>query len=42
MTAAELTQILGDITLQLGDIMSCGLGALCAIAFVIASQIKWD
>lgn len=42
MTAAELTQILGDITLQLGDIMSFGLGALCAIAFVIASQIKWD
>ena len=42
MTAAELTHILGDITLQLGDIMSFGLGALCAIAFVIASQIKWD
>ena len=42
MTAAERTQILGDITLQLGDIMSFGLGALCAIAFVIASQIKWD
>jgi hypothetical protein len=42
MTAAELTQILGDIALQLADIMSFGLGALCAIAFVIASHIRWD
>ena len=42
MTAAELIQILGDIIIQLGDIMSFGMGALCAIAFVIASHIKWD
>ena len=42
MTAAELTIILQDITVQLGDIMSFGLGALCAIAFVVASHIKWD
>ena len=42
MTAAELTTILENITIQLGDIMSFGLGALCAIAFVIASTIKWD
>ena len=41
MTAAELTAILEQITLQLGDIMSFGLGALCGIAFVIASHIKW-
>jgi|GEM_PF-2042876 hypothetical protein len=41
MTAAELTAILEQITLQLGDIMSFGLGALCGIAFVIASNIKW-
>jgi len=42
MTAAELTQILADITQQLGDIMSFGLGALCGIAFVIASHMRWD
>ena len=28
-------------TLQLADIMSFGLGALCAIAFVIAANTKW-
>jgi len=28
-------------TLQLMDIMSFGLGALCAIAFVIAANTKW-
>lgn len=42
MTAAELTQILDNITLQLGDIMSFGLGALCGIAFVIAAAMRWD
>lgn len=42
MTATELTTILHEITLQLGDIMSFGLGALCAIAFVIASNMRWD
>jgi len=42
MTAAELTQILDGITVQLGDIMSFGLGALCGIAFVIASSLRWD
>ena len=42
MTSTELSQILADITLQLGDIMSFGLGGLTAIAFVIASHIKWD
>ena len=42
MTALELTDILGNITLQLADIMSFGLGALCAIAFVIASSMRWD
>jgi hypothetical protein len=41
MTAAELMQILSDITLQLSEIMSFGLGALTAIAFVIASNIRW-
>ena len=41
MSAAELTAILEQITLQLVDIMSFGLGALCGIAFVIASNIKW-
>ena len=42
MTAAELTAILEQITLQLGDIMSFGLGALCGIAFVIAAHTRWD
>jgi len=41
MTALELTDILGNITLQLADIMSFGLGAFCAIAFVIAAHTKW-
>jgi hypothetical protein len=42
MTATELTTILENITLQLGDIMSFGLGALCAIAFVIAAHMRWE
>jgi len=42
MTAAELTTILGEITVQLGAIMSFGLGALCGIAFVIAVAMRWD
>lgn len=42
MSAAELSQILADITLQLGDIMSFGLGGLTAIAFVIAAKIEWE
>lgn len=42
MTAAELTAILDAIAQQLGDILSFGLGGLCAIAFVIASAIRWD
>lgn len=41
MTAAELAQLLNDITLQLGDIMSYGLGALAAMAFVIAAAMRW-
>jgi hypothetical protein len=41
MTALELADILGNITLQLADIMSFGLGALCAIAFVIAAHTEW-
>jgi len=41
MTPEELTTILGGIVLQLGDIMSFGLGALTAIAFVIASKMEW-
>jgi len=41
MTPEELTTILGNITLQLGDIMSFGLGALCGIAFVISSNMRW-
>ena len=42
MTALELTDIHGNITLQLVDIMSFGLGALCGIAFVIAASLRWD
>ncbi len=42
MTPEELTTILNAIVLQLGDIMSFGLGALCAIAFVIAAHTRWD
>lgn len=41
MTPEQLTEILGNIALQLGDIMSFGLGALCGIAFVIASNMRW-
>ena len=41
MTPEQLTEILGDIALQLGDIMSFGLGALCGIAFVIAANMRW-
>ena len=41
MTLEQLTQILGDIALQLGDIMSFGLGGLCAMAFVIAANMRW-
>lgn len=42
MTAAELSMILSEITLQLGEIMSFGLGALTAIAFVIAAHMRWN
>jgi hypothetical protein len=42
MTPEELTAILGTTVIQLGDIMSFGLGALSAIAFVIASSMRWD
>ena len=42
MTAAELTDILNLITLQLGQIMSFGLGALTGIAFVIAASMRWE
>jgi len=42
MTPEELITILGNVTLQLGDIMSFGLGALCAIAFVISAHMRWD
>ena len=41
MTLEQLTQILGDITLQVADIMSFGLGGLCAIAFVISANMRW-
>ena len=42
MTAAELIDILNQIVLQLGQIMSFGLGALCGIAFVIAASMRWE
>jgi hypothetical protein len=41
MSSADLTEILGNITLQLGDIMSFGLGGLTGIAFVIAASMRW-
>lgn len=41
MTPEQLTQILTQVVAQLGDIMSFGLGALTAIAFVIASKMEW-
>jgi hypothetical protein len=41
MSALELTEILNQITLQLGDIMSFGLGGLTGIAFVIAAAMRW-
>ena len=41
MTPEELTLILDNITLQLGDIMSFGVGALFAIAFVISAHTRW-
>jgi hypothetical protein len=42
MTAVELTQVLQEITVQLGDIMSFGLGGLCGIAFVVAAAMRWE
>lgn len=42
MSAAELTDILNQIVLHLGAIMSFGLGALCAISFVIAASMRWE
>ena len=41
MSSADLTEILGNITLQLGNIMSFGLGGLTGIAFVIAASMRW-
>ena len=42
MTPEQLAQILADATLQLGEIMSFGLGALTGIAFVIAAHMRWN
>lgn len=42
MTPEQLSTLLGEIVLNLGDIMSFGLGGLCGIAFVIAANIKWS
>ncbi len=41
MTADELSFLLQVFSLRLADIMSFGLGALCAIAFVIATHMRW-
>ena len=41
MTAAELTTILQEITVQVANIMSFGLGGLCAMAFVMAAGPRW-
>lgn len=41
MTPAELTLILDAIVLELGDIMSFGLGGLAGIAFVITANSRW-
>lgn len=41
MTPAELSQILSEIVVQLGDIMSFGLGGLVGIAFVITANKRW-
>ena len=41
MTAVELAELLEQITLQLGEIMSFGLGGLVGIAFVITANKRW-
>ena len=41
MTALELTTILQEITVQVANVMSFGLGGLCAMAFVMASNTRW-
>jgi hypothetical protein len=42
MTPEQLVPILQGIVLDLGVIMSFGLGGLSGIAFVVASAIKWN
>ena len=41
MTITELETLFGSILSELSSIMSFGLGALTAIAFVIASAQRW-
>lgn len=41
MTAIELTAVLQEITVQVANIMSFGLGGLCAMAFVMAAGQRW-
>lgn len=41
MSPEELQTILQAITLQLGDIMSFGIGGLVGIAFVITANKRW-
>lgn len=36
-----LTAEITPVATQLSDIMSFGLGALCGIAFVISSSMRW-
>ena len=42
ITAEEFAALLQLLVDQMTDIMSFGLGALTAIAFVIAAAIRWD
>jgi len=42
MTPEELKSILALPIAQLSDIFSFFLGALCGIAFVVASNTRWD
>ena len=41
MSPEELQTILQAITLQLGDIMSFGIGSLVGVAFVITANKRW-
>ena len=41
MTTLELADFLNQLVIQLGDIMSFGLGGMTGIAFVIAASMRW-